>query len=75
MIWLLGDAYEKQNPIQKKSDTLKGDVQGVFYAQRGSLRSQVSFTMDDLWEEVDGISSRIHLKAKFHGKQLPFEQY
>ena len=24
--------------------------------------------------EVDGISSRIHLKAKFHGKQLPFEQ-
>lgn len=67
--------YEKQNPIQKKSDTLKGDVQGVFYAQRGSLQDyQVSFTMDDLWEEVDGISSRIHLKAKFHGKQLPFEQ-
>ena len=69
------DAVLRSDPVSKRSDLLKGEVQSQYYAQRGSLQEyQLTMGEDARFSEVEGVLPRLMLHARYRGKQITFHE-
>lgn len=66
---------EKGYGVVKSADDLKSDVQTVFYNNRGYLQEyHLTIMNDNQWAEVENISTRLDISAKYKGSKLTFPE-